>query len=85
MTPKTLVYFTIQDDKIDEVKTALREFLKEPGSPVQLYVVPYSNRFIAILERGGPPMAREKLVQFLTPRFKELPEFMELEPVAGRE
>ena len=85
MTSKTLAYFTIQEDKIDEVKTALREYLKEPGRPVQVYVVPYSNRFVALLEQAGPPMDRDQLVQFLTPRFKELPEFVELEPVASRQ
>ena len=84
MNPKTLAYFTIQEDKIDEVKTVVREYLKQPGISVQIYAIPYSNRFVAIMDQGGPAMAKNPLVQFLTPRFKELPEFVELEPVASR-
>lgn len=84
MKPKTLVFFTIRDEKMDEVKSALQQFLKDPGVPVHVFVVPYTNRFVALVDQDVPAKALDKLVQFLTPRFKELPEFIELEPVASR-
>ena len=81
---RTLIFFTVQEDRIGEVRSALQEFLTEPGNTAQVFVVPYSNRFVAIVNQDERAAALERLVQFLTPRFKDLPEFIEMEPVEPR-
>jgi len=85
MKPKALVFFSSLEDKTDEVKAAFREFVARPGQPVEVYVVPYSNRFVVIFEDPQPGWGKDPLAQTLRPFIKESFEFIDLEPVASRE
>lgn len=84
MKPKTMVFFNCMEDKTDEVKTAFREYAREAGGRFEAFVVPYTNRFIVLLDDPKPAWGKDRLAQTLRPFIKDGLDFLELEPVAER-